>query len=233
MLYDINELRDKIDSYFAGTLSKKELGVWAGQAYYDILKGSYVENKKIVLYPFLKTISSFHIESNDLEDTYPCSEEDVIEIQKILHGKKDFDFQVEMSIPAQAYNMFSEKPYFDEEKRKIFSELKQDILSYTQHEIRNGSKISEHISAYSENSEEKGTLLELLEEYILRLCRALFNTDSHELNRRYPLKLYPLKTNSDHTMEKLINCLDCYIGDKPFSVVVSYRKGMPDILLLV
>lgn len=232
MQYNINELRNKIDSYFVGALSKKELGEWAGQAYYDILKGSCVENKKIVLYPFVKTLSSFHIKSNDLEDTYPCSEEDVMEMQNILWGEKDFDFQVEMSIPAQVYGMYSEKPYFDAEKRTKISELKQDILSYTQHEIKS-SIISEYVHTYPDKCGEKETILELLEEYILRLCRALFDVDSHELNRKAPLKLYPLKTNSDHTMDKLINCLDCYVGDKPFSIVVSYRKGMPDMLLLV
>lgn len=91
------------------------------------------------------------------------SEEDVMEIQNILCGEKDFDFQVEMSIPAQAYDMYSEKPYFDSEKRKEISELKQDILSYTQHEIKGSSIISEYIHTYPDKSGEKETILGLLE----------------------------------------------------------------------
>ena len=48
-------------------MSKKDIGKWAENAYYDLLKGSYVETSKIVLYPFLKTLSRIHIDNNETD----------------------------------------------------------------------------------------------------------------------------------------------------------------------
>lgn len=167
MVYDINELRSRVDDYLHGTLSQTDLGKWAENAYYDLLKGGYMEIKKIALYPFQKTLSSIHIPPNDVKDIYPCAEKDVIDIQRILHGQRVFDFHVEMAIPPQVYTMFSEKQYFDTEKRKNVS------------------------------------------------------------------KLYPIKTGQDTLINKLVEYLDCYIGVRNFNIVISYRDGEPDMLLIV
>lgn len=40
---------------------------------------------------------------NDIEDIYPCTEENVATIRDILHGKRNYDFAVEMSVPIQTY----------------------------------------------------------------------------------------------------------------------------------
>ena len=58
MEYDAKILLQRIDDYFTGIISKTDLGKWANKAYYDILKGGYVENEKIVIYPFVKVIST-------------------------------------------------------------------------------------------------------------------------------------------------------------------------------
>ncbi len=36
MKFDVHELQAKLDYYFTGKLSKRELGEWANKAYYDI-----------------------------------------------------------------------------------------------------------------------------------------------------------------------------------------------------
>lgn len=69
MTYNIEELCNYIDTYFSGKMSKKDIGKWAENAYYDLLKGSYVETSKIVLYPFLKTLSRIHIDNNETDYT--------------------------------------------------------------------------------------------------------------------------------------------------------------------
>ena len=68
MEFGLFEFSDQLNKYFRGELTKNELGMWGEKAFYDLLKGGYIENKKIVLYPFLKTVSKFHIEENDAED---------------------------------------------------------------------------------------------------------------------------------------------------------------------
>ena len=70
MEFGLFEFSDQLNKYFRGELTKNELGMWGEKAFYDLLKGGYIENKKIVLYPFLKTVSKFHIEENDAEDIY-------------------------------------------------------------------------------------------------------------------------------------------------------------------
>lgn len=211
-------------------MSKKDIGKWAENAYYDLLKGSYVETSKIVLYPFLKTLSRIHIDNNDTEDIYPCSEKDVQEIRAVLHGEKAFDFRVEMAVPLQVYNMFSEKSYFNFEKREKIKMIKNDILCNPQHISINSSKLCEYINSCPPIAND--TLLDILEDHIVKLCRNLSNTDIC-LKEKNNLKLYPIKTNRNYLLEKLIDYLDCYLGNRNFNILVSYRNGIPDILLLV
>lgn len=232
MLYDINELCNRVDDYFCGTLSKTDLGKWAENAYYDLLKGGYIETKKIVLYPFLKTLASIHVPTNDVKDIYPCAEKDVIDIQSILHGQRVFDFHVETAIPPQVYTMFSEKQYFDTEKREKMCSLKRDILCYTQNET-DDAQFSKLINLFPAVNKETETILDILESYIARLCITLFDTDAHEIKRNNVSKLYPIKTEQDSLINKLVDYLDCYIGVRNFNIVVSYRDGAPDMLLLV
>lgn len=232
MVYDINELRSRVDDYLRGTLSKTDLGKWAENAYYDLLKGGYIEIQKIVLYPFLKTLSSIHIPPDDAKDIYPCAEKDVIDIQRILHGQRVFDFHVETAIPPQVYTMFSEKQYFDTEKREKMCGLKRDILCYTQNKT-DDAQFSKYINLFPAVSKEAETILDILENYIARLCITLFDTDTHEVSRKNVSKLYPIKTEQDTLINKLVEYLDCYIGARNFNIVVFYRDGEPDMLLLV
>lgn len=232
MVYDINELRSRVDDYFRNTLSKANLGKWAEYAYYDLLKGGYIEIKKIVLYPFLKTLSSIHVPPNDVKDIYPCAEKDVIDIQRILHGERVFDFHVEMAIPPQVYTMFSENQYFDTEKREKMCSLKRDILCYTQNQT-DGAQFSKYINLFPTVNKETETILDIIENYIARLCITLFDTDAHEVKRKKVSKLYPIKNEQNSLINKLVEYLDCYIGVRNFNIVISYRDGEPDMLLLV
>jgi hypothetical protein len=66
MEFELDDIKKKIDDYFLGNLSKEELGEWAKKEYYDLLKGEFLELKKIIGYPFLKVISKFHIKEDDI-----------------------------------------------------------------------------------------------------------------------------------------------------------------------
>lgn len=233
MIYSIDDLQNRIECYFSGTLSRNELGEWAQKAYYDLLTGGYVETDKIVQYPFIKTLSCIHVISNDIEDTYPCSEDDVKEIQSIVCGDKAFDFQIGLSIPLKVYNMFAERPYFNTEKREKFCKLKDIVLDYRQHSFVDNNALSHILRLCSITNQETTTVLDILEEHIVKLCTSTFDINSTELKRRTIPKIYPQKAERNNSVEKLIDYLDCYIGNREFSVLVSYRKGIPDILLLI
>lgn len=233
MKYNIDTLRKNINNYFSGTISNKELGKWAEEAYYDLLKGSYVETRKIILYPFLKTISKFHIESNDIEDKYPCSKDEVKYIKDILDGKNDFDFTVEMSIPFQVYNMFGNKAYFNIKRREVFVEIRDAILFYVQSGNEINNDIFKHINFLFDSEKQNKTIQDMLEEYIFKQSKALFDISSSKVGRKEEVKLYAQKTNKDFALIKLLDYLDCYIGERNFCVTVSFRKGISEMLLLV
>lgn len=55
-------------------------------------------------------------------------------IQEIVNGKIDIDFDIEMSVPVQVYNMFKGKLYYDKERREIFIKLRSIIASVLEQE---------------------------------------------------------------------------------------------------
>lgn len=236
MEYDLQDLRKRVNDYFAGELSKKDLGVWCQKAHLDLLKGGYVEVRKIILYPFIQTLSQFHIESNDLADEYPCTEEEVKEIQSVLYGCKDFCYQMEMGIPACVYDMFPENSNFDVKKRDVFAEIRKEVLAYqedTADRSFSESKLFEFIHSFALIKCEPETVQDMLEKEIWKLCMALFDRDSVKLERKRLTIMFPLEKEGDCGMEKLIEYLDCYLGNRSFNVVVSFVEGEPEVALLV
>ena len=233
MEYNAKMLIEKIDDYFAGAISKNNLGEWASSAYYDLLKGGYVENEKIVIYPFIKIISTFHLRENDKDDFYPCTEENVKMIQEILHGKMNFDFAVEMSFPVQTYSMFKERHYFDAERREIFSKLRNMLVCY----FEQGDVLSDEISTQIESvmciKHQDKVVFDLLEEYVLRFLNVLFKNSSADLGLQKNMKLYAQKSEQNIIAERLISYLDCYIGNRNFQLLVAYKDGESNIFLAV
>ena len=231
MKYEINELREKIDSYFFGAFSKEELGRWAEKAYYDLLKGGYIEKKKIVLYPFLKTISQFYIKSNDIEDKYPCSEEDVKCISRILHGKEEFDFQIEIAIPVQIYNFDVNKEHWNITKREIFIELRNAIILWNEDEKKGEKKLCEQLKRLCDMPILNNTIQDILQNNIIRICKSVFDINTSGVKQKKYMKLYAKGERQESLVIKLLEYLDCYIGNRNFNVLVSYKAGLPDLFL--
>lgn len=233
MEFSTNELMEKIDSYFAGVTPKTDLGNWASKAYYDLLKGGYIENKKIVIYPFLKVISTFHLKENDKKDEYPCTEENVKIVQNILHGKIDFDFNIEMSIPIQTYTMFKENSFFDEERRDTFLEFREALVCCFEQGGAFGNEMERHLERVMHLEHQNKTVLGLLEEHIFKCLRVLFKIDSVEIGGQKNLKLYAKKTETNIIVKSLLDYLDCYVGNKNFQLLISFKNGVPSILVVV
>ncbi len=232
MKYEINELRERIDSYFLGTLSKDELGRWGEKAYYDLLKGGYIEKKKIILYPFLKTISQFYIKSDDIEDRYPCSEEDVKYISRILHGKEEFDFQIETAIPMQIYNFDIDKEYLNIVKQELFIELRNAITLWNEDEKKGEKKLCEQLKRLWDMPILNNTIQDILQDNIIRICKSIFDIKTSGVKQKKYMKLYAKGESQESLVIKLLEYLDCYIGNRNFNVLVSYKAGLPTLLLV-
>ena len=50
MEFGLFEFSDQLNKYFRGELTKNELGMWGEKAFYDLMKGGYIENKKKLFY---------------------------------------------------------------------------------------------------------------------------------------------------------------------------------------
>ncbi|MEH2954821.1 hypothetical protein VV089_17825 [Candidatus Merdisoma sp. JLR.KK011] len=52
MQIDSKILKQKIDEYYKKNISKNELGRWAKEGYYTLMKGEYLEIEKLEIYHF-------------------------------------------------------------------------------------------------------------------------------------------------------------------------------------
>lgn len=233
MEFNANELMKKIDDYFAGKITKTDLGNWVNKAYYDLLKGGYIENEKIVIYPFLKVISTFHLKENDKADEYPCTEENVKTVQNILHGEITFDFNIEMSIPVQAYTMFKENRYFNKERRETFLKFQSTLVQYFEKGCVFSDEMITQLDRIMHLEYQDKTVLGLLEEHIFKYLRVLFKISSVEIGEQKNLKLYAKETESNLIAENLLKYLDCYIGNKNFQLLISFKNGLPSTFIVV
>ena len=227
MKFDVHELQAKLDYYFTGKLSKRELGEWANKAYYDILKGGYIEIEKVTIYPLLKILSTFHLEADKRNDIYPCTEEKVKKIQEIVNGKIDIDFDIEMSVPVQVYNMFKGKLYYDKERREIFIKLRSIIASVLEQEGIINEEMVKQLEIIRRMDYQNQTVQGILEKYIFSMGRILLE------NSKERYKLYAKKSDENAIMKKMLDYLDSYIENNNFHLIVSFKKGVPDIFIIV
>lgn len=230
MDYNINELRIKIDGYFNGTVTKNELGSWASFRYYDLLTGGSIECDKIILYPFLKMVSEFHIEEDDAKDIFPTSESEIKKIQNILHGNENFEFQFEMGIPEHLYKPGLNKENFNLQKRELFIELKAALEDYFNKEESQNLYLK--INELFNQPGQTNTILDMLEERIVKIIKAIFEITDDDIQLKRRIRLYGNKSEHRNIVDKLMEYLDYYLGEKMFNVLVFYENGVPDLEIL-
>lgn len=224
MEYNLYELKEKIDDYFCGHSSRHDLGAWGQEAYYDLLCGGYIQQKKLVLYPFLKTISQFHLEADDMCDIFPSEEKDVKQIQMVLQGKEDFSFQVTLSVPHR-FQILSNRNQLD-----IFCKA-QNLLEKFIDTSALDTDFQKYVKQILQFSVSDVSILDILQNQIMKFCDTLFEADDVRL--KTPLRLYADKTASKVSLIKLKNMMECYMGNRNFIVVVSFNNGKPTLELFV
>lgn len=220
MEYDLYNLNQHIDAYFQGTCSRSELGTWGKEAYYDLLTGGYIEQKKLVLYPFLKTISQFHLEQNDSLDVYPSTEEEIQAIQRILQGKQAYSYQIVLSLP----------PRFQPPSAPLWERAKHavDTLLRTSAYPDDFASLMDSILQLPLSDR---TLFDFLQREIVTFCSALWDGDTSRFQA--PLRLYAHRSDSDIRLLKLRDLLACYTGNQNLIVSISYEGGEPILQLFL
>lgn len=228
MDYSKNDLKKKIENYLNGTLSKDDLGRWGEHAYYDLLKGGYIEQKKMAVYPFLKKVSQIHLPVNDVKDIYPSAEEDIRLIYEILTGQKEFACQIETSVPIDLYER-----YFGQKissKYEIYKGFLNELRKCCDGEMNNGQLYDLLENALTIPC-SNDTILDLLQEQIAKFCRALYDAEQKELPPSF--RLYAKKTGYALQLLKLQEYLECYTGGRNFLITILYAGGIPEINVCV
>lgn len=230
MEFDYKELKNKINLYFYGNISKKELGEWSKAAYYDVLRGNYIVLNKISIYPFIKKISTFHINNNDIKDEFCCLDEEVRDIQKILNGERNDSYIINMRIPLNIYYMFPENKFLNKEKRAQYVELKNILCKLLGNNNLSKSDINKCIKFSRFEIKNITTIQDLLEFYINSLFKNNIKIKCDNLKINYKYRLYNKEGNFEKDiLEKLIDYINFYIGEKDFSICVSFINGKPQI----
>lgn len=229
MEYCLEILKRKIDDYFNATLEEKELGKWGKEAYYDLMRGGYIKKDKIIIYPFLKTVSRIGLEIDEMNDMYPSTKEDIELIQSIITGIKPCYFQIVVSVPKSIYKN-CETDFLDINKYETFKMLKKELESYIG-DMDENSKIFECIKRIMKIQNSNETILDMLQEQIVQLCNSLFDIEQKKLMPQ--LGLYPKKIYNNLGLLKLKEYLECFLGERNFVINVSYTKGNNGLSILV
>lgn len=229
MEYCLEILKRKMDGYLNAELEEKELGKWGKEAYYDLLKGGYVKKDKIVIYPFLKTISRIGLEIDEMNDIYPSTKADIELIQAILTGMEPCYFQIVVSVPELIYKN-CENDSLDIDDYEKFKMLKKELENYIGNTDEN-SRIFECVKEIVKIQNSNETIMDMLQEQIVQFCNSLFDVEQKKLMPQ--LGLYPKKTYNNLGLLKLTQYLECFLGERNFVINVSYTKGNSGLSILV
>ena len=116
------------------------------------------------------------------------------------------------------------------ENLKKFERLKKELENHLQN-MNINSKLFEYVKEITTAYNSNETILDMLQEQIVRSCNALFDIEQQKLMPQ--LGLYPKKSYNNLGLLKLKEYLECIVGEKNFIINVSYIKGENSLSILV
>lgn len=229
MTIDSGLLREKINLYFGGEINKRDLGLWAMEAYYELMKGEYIELEKLKIYHFLRIISTIHTEANEIADEYPCSEDAVWNIGEILGGKKDKHYTFNIRIAKSIYQKEQYKC-----KLEKFLKLKEILERCDRDEA---PLLAMNMLVDYANSDFKNfdTLIDLLELNIKNIILENFDFEEGKFDFRQSVGIYVggSDINKNNFLMNLKKLLNCVMGESYFRIVMVYKKGIAYMTLVL
>lgn len=229
MEYCLEMVKKKVNGYLDGSLSKEALGKWGKSAYYDLLRGGYLKKDKIILYPFIKTISQVNIKTEEENDIYPASRSDIEFVQSVVSGAVSYCFQVEISVPKLLYSM-PENDFLSVGRYEKMLAAKAAVENYIRSDNMAGA-LTDSIEQIKNTEKTAETILDLLQNQIVMLGLSLL--DCRQKKAKPRLSLYPQQAHKNAGVEKLLQYLKCFTGEETFIAVVSYKNGEPNMSVIV
>lgn len=234
MEYGREELKNKIDSYFSGAISKEDLGKWAAEGYYDLITGGYAKMCSLEVYPLIKAISRVHVEANEITDEYPTTLAEIRGIHSVLSGEKDYVFQVKAALPDCLYAKFLKQGDVRDVDWKRFLDLYNMVTKSDFYAKENKTAVQQILQDISKCEYEKHTLHGELKEKIRRISESILIENFKEETMINGLGLYVQKgCELPDLWGNLINYLECYLGKRNFYVSVCYKNGSANTSIIV
>ena len=221
MKYNASILRDYLNKYFAGEVTKEEMGEWARNAYYEFLMGGAISIEKIAVYPFVKVLSALNVVENDVADVFPCSSEEVERIHNVLSGMQEEIFNINFRIP---WNINWQCNQLNYEKREQYCILKQILLKY-QNENELSKEDKSKCLQLCACKEEKGTIMALLASYIKACVSRIVEVEEIDYLSSNLGLFGSAAPTQEHIVVKLLNRIDEYIGEKDLNISILYVNG--------
>ncbi|MGL4344736.1 MAG: hypothetical protein ACRCTE_06040 [Cellulosilyticaceae bacterium] len=229
MNHNIKFLKEIVEDYFSGKKSKKEVGEWAHNGYYELLKGNYLEMDKLMVYPFVKKLSKIHIEGDPIKDNWPCSLEEISQLREILLGRKNQNYSLNIAIP---WNISLQEFELNPIKKSQYLKLMDILRGYSDQKEwgREAYKVGSQILQMPEDRE--GTIPFILEMYIKSFLEKSIDGEEVIFKLGQGMGLYVKRKNSHvEILSKVIRYLECYVGEREIGVDILFVKGEPQIII--
>ena len=223
-------LRDKLIQYVGEKITKNEIGFWSYSAYLHLLKGEYFEIDKLVIFHFIRTLSTIHTTPNNITDDYPCSEDEVKKILGVLNGEKSLSYTFNTMISKQAYESYDD---IYKSKLQLFSKIENYILEYLNNNSLDLSKMRELIAYSRQCTCEINTLTDLLEAHLINILSENIDHEYEEFFAKTSCIHVEKEIDKNDFAHSILKLLICIMSDMYFRVCVQYRKGYPIISLIL
>lgn len=218
----VDFLKKELGAYLQGNRSKGQLGKWAREEYYNILKGGFINLDNLAIYEFVKQISNIDIEADDIRDEYPLEEIELQNIYHILIGKSEKIFNGKIRLHESIFNNLHI------EDKLLFYRMIKDIIFKVANKVKITTEerriLKEFVESQNENT---NSLLSMLEIQIKEAITNISSEFSDEIMIRKSFCLYVGKRelHLDKEMEDLLKLIDCLVGEKYFNINILYRDG--------
>ena len=224
IMYDeIKNLKVILENYFAGKISKVEIGNWAKKEYYKILLGEFVILEKLAIYKFVRKLSTIHNEPNDAKDEFPITNEECNEIYNILSGQKDAVFSGKIKLHKNIYKNLGLN-----EQLAFYLEIKEMIISFYDSEDVTQIKKDKYEKFIKPEKRDIDSVIDILQTRISEKLGYWLGDifQEHIVKEEFWLYINKDDITREGELKRLLNLLDCIIGDSYFEVSIIYDKGI-------
>lgn len=223
MKYNLEEIKILLNDFVHQKISKTELGTWAKLVYDDLLKGGYLEIDKLKCYPFVKVISTVHVEEDDVKGVYPCEMDEILAIRAILNGNMSKTYSIKVGLP---WKLTTVNKRLYESKKQVYENIGRILISYSDGENIDDKDVIALRHVLTLKEEKENTIQYFVDSRIKSYIKDNINWDDNSMDIKQGLWLYAIgRPNPKELQKEVLKYLEFYTGRGNIGVEIFYDKG--------